>query len=367
LGVETSCDETGVAVVCERAGVLGEALHSQWALHLATRGVHPMHAAREHAAQLPGVLTEALRRAGLSSVREVDAVAVTAGPGLAPCLQQGVTFAARLAREAGRPLVAVNHLEAHLLVTRMPPAEAPPQFPFAGLLVSGGHTQLVLARGVGRYELLGATLDDAVGEAFDKVARLLALPRRDGEAAGAALERAVAEAAAVTAAPRRFSVPLQGVASLDFSFSGLKSMVRRAVDALGPAPSHAQRVEIAADFQRACGDHLAQRVRRALRSLAARDSPLVRARGGAPLELVVAGGVACNAYLRQRVAEAAARSPSPVRVVFAPPRLCGDNGVMVAWAGAERVRLGLADAHTVSFDPAWALGPRAAAAGRVGL
>lgn len=313
LGIETSCDETGVAVYDTAQGLLGEALASQISLHAKFGGVVPELASRDHAARLAPMVAEVLAAAD-TDVSELDAVAYTAGPGLVGALMVGGAYAVALAYGLGIPAVPVHHMEGHLLA---PMLEDPgPQFPFLALLVSGGHTQLVRAAALGRYETIGQTLDDAAGEAFDKVARLLELPYPGGPAIAALAERGRADAYS-------FPRPLRG-RGLDFSFSGLKTAVRITVarelehrDSL----DETARADIAASFQAAAIDSLVEKCLRA-----AHETRLER--------LVVAGGVGANQRLRSHLCAAAAQQG--IEVFFPRPALCTDNGAMIAYAGAMR-------------------------------
>ncbi|MGI3777807.1 MAG: tRNA (adenosine(37)-N6)-threonylcarbamoyltransferase complex transferase subunit TsaD [Janthinobacterium lividum] len=334
LGIESSCDETGVALLSADGEVLAEALLSQEE-HAAFGGVVPEIAARAHLAHLPRLVAEVMGRAGVV-VGDLGGVAASCGPGLIGGLIVGSGVGKGIALAAGVPFVAVNHLEGHALTARLPGlVEGGAAFPYLLLLVSGGHCQCVAVEGVGRYRRLGGTVDDAVGEAFDKVAKMLGL----GWPGGPALERLAAEGdAARVALPR----PMLGRAGCDFSFSGLKTAVAQRLTGFpsGALP-RGDAADIAAGFQAACAAVLADRVGHALAMLP-----------GAGL-LVVAGGVAANATIRAALAAAAARRG--VRMVAPPVRLCTDNAVMVAWAGIERLRLGEADGQGVAPRPRWPL------------
>jgi len=325
LGIETSCDETAAAVLDADGRILAEAVYSQLQEHAPFGGVVPEVAARAHLARLPGLVRGVMAEAGLGFA-ELGAVAATAGPGLIGGLIVGATYAKGIAMAQGLPFVAVNHLEAHALTAML--TEPGTRFPYLLLLVSGGHCQCVAVRGLGDYRRLGSTLDDAVGEAFDKSAKLLGLPWPGGPA----LERL-----AVSGDPRAVPLPrpLLGRAGCDFSFSGLKTAVSRAVQKGFAA------ADIAAGFQAAVADVLADRVRHALRMM-----PEATA-------LVVAGGVAANGAVRQALAGEAMRAGLPL---LAPPiRLCTDNAVMVAWAGLLRLRAGLTDGFDHAPRPRWPL------------
>jgi N6-L-threonylcarbamoyladenine synthase len=329
LGIESSCDETAAAIVAEDGAILAEAVLSQ-AEHAAFGGVVPEIAARAHLAHLPGLVTRVLAAAGLG-VSGLGGVAASTGPGLIGGLIVGSGLGKGIALAAGLPFVAVNHLEAHALTARLTDGLA---FPYLLLLVSGGHCQCVAVEGVGHYRRLGGTIDDAVGEAFDKVGKLLGLPWPGGPA----VERLAARG---NPARHAFPRPLRGRAGCDFSFSGLKTAVAQVVAAYPPGALPAQdAADIAASFQQAVADVMEDRVTHALAMMP-----------GVPL--VVAGGVAANGVLRatlQRVAAA-----QGVTMTAPPLRLCGDNAVMVAWAGIERLRLGLTDPLTTAPRPRWPL------------
>jgi len=329
LGLESSCDETAAAVLRADGTILAEAVLSQLAEHAPYGGVVPEIAARAHLEHLPRLVAQVMAEAGLG-VRDLAGVAATAGPGLIGGLIVGSTLGKGIALAHGLPFVAVNHLEAHALTATLPGiVDAPVRFPYLLLLLSGGHCQCVAVEGVGRYRRLGTTLDDAVGEAFDKSAKLLGLPWPGGPA----LERLAATGdASRVPLPR----PLLGRAGCDFSWSGLKTAVAHAV-AKGTGP----KADIAAGFQAAVAAVLADRARHALDMLPAATA------------LVVAGGVAANQGVRAALAGVAAQRGLPM--VAPPIRLCTDNAVMVAWAGIERLRLGLSDTLGHAPRPRWPL------------
>jgi N6-L-threonylcarbamoyladenine synthase len=334
LGIETSCDETAAAVVTGEGRILANVVHSQIDDHTPFAGVVPEIAARAHVEKLDSVIERALQVAR-TPLSEVDAIAATAGPGLIGGVMVGFTTAKALALSAAKPLVAVNHLEAHALTVRMTDQVS---FPFLLLLVSGGHCQILLVRGVGEYDRLGATIDDAVGEAFDKTAKLLQL----GFPGGPAVERKAMEGN-----PDRFSLPrpMMGRKELDFSFSGLKTAVRQAATARDGSLTSQDIADLCAGFQAAIGDVLCDRIGRAINRC--RDNDV------APTAFVIAGGVAANQYLRARLAETAGMADLPF--VAPPPALCTDNGAMVAWAGVERFRLGLTDSLGMAPRARWPL------------
>ncbi|KAG8470783.1 hypothetical protein KFE25_009204 [Diacronema lutheri] len=369
LGIETSCDDTAAAVVRSDGAILGESIAKQDAIHAQWGGVVPGLARDAHAAAVGRVVGEALAAAGLSSAADVDAIGVTVGPGLEICLRVGSAHAIELAQRHGKPFVAVHHLEAHCLMARLAArAAAPPgsaeqlPFPFLSLLVSGGHCQLLLCRGVGDYAIIGSTLDDALGEAYDKVARLLGLDVGGG--GGAALE---AFARRGNAANAPLPVPMARRKDTSFSFAGLKTAVRTRVGKLDGGGSEAERADLAAAFQLAAIAHLEQRLRYALRWCAEQrsaqaDAPIGDAAdndGAArvpPLSaLVVSGGVAANALVRARLG--ALCEEHGLAMHTPPPRLCTDNGVMVAWAAIERLALGHSDqAEGTEVRARWPLG-----------
>ncbi|HET7731904.1 MAG TPA: tRNA (adenosine(37)-N6)-threonylcarbamoyltransferase complex transferase subunit TsaD [Usitatibacter sp.] len=329
LGIETSCDETGVALYDTRDGLLGDALHSQVDLHAAYGGVVPELASRDHVRRLLPLTRMALAESG-RALSQVDLIAFTQGPGLGGALLVGASVAAGLGLALDRPVVGIHHLEGHLLSPLM--AEPRPDFPFVALLVSGGHTQLMRVDGVGRYALLGETLDDAAGEAFDKTASLLGL----GYPGGPALARLAQDGD-----PARFDFPRPMIASgdLEFSFSGLKTSVLTRVRALG-ALDDAARADLAASFQAAIVDVLVAKCRQALE------------REGLA-SLVVAGGVGANAALREKLG--AAVEPLGARVYFPPLRLCTDNGAMIAFAAALKFPEGRAGESGFAIFPRWDL------------
>jgi N6-L-threonylcarbamoyladenine synthase len=345
LGIETSCDETAAAVVARDAAghgtILGEVVLSQMDEHSAFGGVVPEIAARAHVEALDSLILDALSRAKMS-LSDVDAIAATSGPGLIGGLIVGLMTGKAIARASGKPLFAINHLEGHALTARLTDNLA---FPYLMLLVSGGHTQLVLIRGVDDYERWGTTIDDALGEAFDKTAKLLGL----GYPGGPAVERA-----ARTGNPDRFVLPrpLVGEARLDFSFSGLKTAVRQAAQSVAPVTEQ-DIADICASFQKAVSRTLKDRIGRGLQRFRTEFPDAV-----APA-LVVAGGVAANLVLRQTLQDLC--DANGFRFVAPPHALCTDNAAMIAWAGLERLATGRApDPLTVSPRSRWPLDEKAA-------
>ena len=331
LGIESSCDETGVALYDTQAGLSAHALHSQVALHQEYGGVVPELASRDHIRRLTPLLRRVLGDSG-RGLCDVDAVAYTQGPGLAGALLVGAAFAEALAAARGLPVIPVHHLEGHLLSPLL--SSRPPAFPFIALLVSGGHSQLMRVAGVGQYQLLGETLDDAAGEAFDKTAKLLGLPYPGGPALAALAERGQP---GVFPFPR----PMLNSGGLDFSFSGLKTAVQTRVREIG-APGEQQRADIARGFQDAIVDVLVEKTLRAMK-----ESGLSR--------LVVAGGVGANRELRRRMDERAGRMG--VSVFYPEFEFCTDNGAMIALAGALRLEAGLSieAAGAFAVRPRWPL------------
>jgi N6-L-threonylcarbamoyladenine synthase len=335
LGIETSCDETAAAVLAPDGTVLAEAVLSQQD-HTRFGGVVPEIAARAHLAHLPALVADVLAKAHTTPA-SLAAVAASAGPGLIGGLIVGSGFAKGMALAHNVPYLAINHLEAHALSPRLPSLGGL-DFPYLLLLVSGGHCQCVAVEGVGRHRRLGTTIDDAVGEAFDKVGKLLGL----GWPGGPAVEKLAKQGN-----PARFPFPrpLKGRAGCDFSFSGLKTAVAHAVAAYPPGPLPQQdAADLAASFQAAVADVMADRARHAMAMFT---------RSHAPSALVVAGGVAANATLRQALTAEAASAG--FRFVAPPLRLCTDNAVMVAWAAIERLRQGWTDGMDHAPRPRWPL------------
>ena len=337
LGFESSCDETGVALVQTRPGqtprLLAEALHTQVAMHADYGGVVPELASRDHIRRVLPLARQVLAQSNCT-LADVDVVAYTRGPGLAGALLVGAGVAVALAAALGKPALGIHHLEGHLLSPFL--ADDKPEFPFTALLVSGGHTQLMDVQGVGRYELLGETIDDAAGEAFDKSAKLLGL----GYPGGPALARLAA-----LGNPAGFALPrpLLHSADLDFSFAGLKTAVLTQQKKLGDGMTDAQRADLAASTQAAITDVLVAKALKALKQTGSR-------------RLVVAGGVGANLMLREKLSAGAAKLRAQVH--YPPLALCTDNGAMIALAAALRLQHGLAVLQTDgAFDvrPRWPL------------
>jgi N6-L-threonylcarbamoyladenine synthase len=338
LGLESSCDETAAALVTADGRILAHRLATQEEAHRPYGGVVPEIAARAHVEALTPLIAAALADAEMT-LADVDVIAATAGPGLIGGVMVGLVTGKALAHAAGKPLIAVNHLEGHALSPRL--ADRTLQFPYMLLLVSGGHCQILLVRGPGDYARLATTIDDAAGEAFDKTAKLLGLGYPGGP---------LVEKAAALGNPKAVPLPrpLVGTAEPHFSFAGLKSAVMRAVQS-----GHYSTQDIAASFQQAVIDCLIDRTRRALGS----DEPVTA--------LVVAGGVAANQAIRGALEALAAEHDLPF---VAPPLwLCTDNAAMIAWAGAERYAVGLVDDLTVPARPRWPLDPAAEKARGAGV
>jgi len=336
LGIETSCDETAAAVVTSAREIRANRVLSQVADHAPYGGVVPEIAARSHLEHIDRLVAEAAEEAGVQ-LSALDGIAVTGGPGLIGGVIVGVMTAKTLAQVLDKPLINVNHLEAHALSARLV-ADVP--FPYLLLLVTGGHCQLVSVEDVGRYLVLGTTMDDAIGEAFDKTAKMLGLPYPGGPAI---------EAAAIKgdAARFKFPRPLLGRPGCDFSFSGLKTAVAQTVDRLPPGALGGEDIaDVAASFQAAVTDTVLDRTRGGIETFRAAH-PKAR-------HLVVAGGVAANAALREALDDLAGQVG--YTLTAPPPALCTDNGAMVAWAGIERLGRNLTDALDFAPRPRWPLG-----------
>jgi N6-L-threonylcarbamoyladenine synthase len=344
LGIETTCDETAAAVVRRhgdgRGEIVSNVVLSQIDQHKIYGGVVPEIAARAHVEKLDFVIARAMREA-LTGFNRLDGIAAAAGPGLIGGVIVGLTTAKALALVAEKPLMAVNHLEAHALTVRLTHGT---DFPYCLFLASGGHTQIVAVLGVGDYVRLGTTMDDAMGEAFDKTAKLLGLPYPGGPEV---------EREASRGDPERFHLPrpMIGRAEPDFSLSGLKTALR--LEATKVAPLSDQDVaDLCASFQQAVADVVYDRVREGLR--------VFREGYGGPTALVASGGVAANQAIQRALNRAATESGT--LLVVPPPQLCTDNGAMIAWAGAERLALGLTDTLDVSPRARWPLAAKEATA-----
>ena len=333
LGIETSCDETGVAIYDEEKGLIANQLHTQIALHADYGGVVPELASRDHIRKLAPLLQAALQEANLTA-KDIDGVAYTSGPGLVGALLVGSTVARSLAYAWNIPAIGVHHMEGHLLAPML--EENPPHFPFVALLVSGGHTQLVRVDGVGRYELLGESIDDATGEAFDKTAKLLGLDYPGG----AALARL-----ALNGTPNRFAFPrpMTDRPGLDFSFSGLKTFAANTLHQVMQEEgelTEQSKADIAYAFQEAVVDTLAIKCKRALKQTGLK-------------RLVIAGGVSANKQLRQTLAELMQQLGG--EVFYPQPQFCTDNGAMIAYAGVLRLKQGQQQDLAIEVRPRWAM------------
>lgn len=330
LGLETSCDETGVALYDSEQGLLADALFSQIDLHRVYGGVVPELASRDHVKRMLPLIRQVLDEAGREAAH-IDAVAYTAGPGLVGALLVGAACAQAMAFAWGVPAIGVHHMEGHLLAPML--EETPPQFPFVALLVSGGHTQLVRVDGIGRYELLGESVDDAAGEAFDKTAKLMGLPYPGGPEIARLAERGT---------PGRFVFPrpMTDRPGLDFSFSGLKTSTLTTWQQRCKAgdDSEQTRCDVALAFQQAVVDTLTIKCRRALVQTGLNN-------------LVIAGGVSANQSLRQSLGQMLAELKG--QVFYARPRFCTDNGAMIAYAGCQRLLAGQHEGPEISVQARW--------------
>jgi N6-L-threonylcarbamoyladenine synthase len=346
LGIESSCDETAAAVVGNDRRILGEVVLSQLDEHRPFGGVVPEIAARAHLSHVDRLVAEAMRRAG-AGFGDLDGVAATGGPGLIGGVIVGVMTGKAIALAAGKPFLAVNHLEGHALTPRLTDDIA---FPYLLLLASGGHCQLLAVEGVGKYTRLGTTIDDAAGEAFDKVAKMAGL----GYPGGPAVEKAAGLGdAARFVLPR----PMKGKPGCDFSFSGLKNAARLLIESLPQPLSERDRADVARAFQDAVADAMADRVRRGARDAKARWPELKY--------LVVAGGVAANTALRAALVRVG--NETGLEFLAPPLKLCTDNAAMIAWAGIERLRLGQSDGLDFAPRPRWPLDPNARKVGFAGV
>lgn len=336
LGLETSCDETGLAIFdseqidSANKGLVGQVLYSQIELHAVYGGVVPELASRDHIRKLVPLLDELLTQCNMSK-DAIDAIAYTKGPGLIGALMTGALFGRSLAFGLGIPAIGVHHMEGHLLAPLM--GANPPPFPFVSLLVSGGHTQLIAAKGIGEYEILGESIDDAAGECFDKAAKMLGLPYPGGPNIAKLAE---------SGNPQAYELPRPMLhRGLDFSFSGMKTAVHNLIKDTAGSDSDAQvRADIAASFQHAMVDTLVKKCVKALK-----QAHMSR--------LVIAGGVSANTHLRETLETELAKINATVH--YAPPALCTDNGAMIAYAGFERLNAGQTDNLAVSCVPRWPL------------
>lgn len=324
LGLETSCDETGLALFDSQKGLIGQVLYSQIQLHAEYGGVVPELASRDHVRKLIPLLDELLKQSNVTK-QQIDAIAFTRGPGLMGALMTGALFGRSLAYALDIPAIGVHHMEGHLLAPLL--SEQPPAFPFVALLVSGGHTQLMGAYGIGQYELLGESIDDAAGEAFDKTAKMMGLPYPGGPNIARLAEQGD---------PKAFDLPRPMMhQGLNFSFSGMKTAV---LTQYNKVKGQGREADLAASFQEAMVDTLVKKSIRALK-----QTQLKR--------LVIAGGVSANQLLRQRLEFELAKINA--QVYYAEPALCTDNGAMIAFAGWQRLKAGQHDDLSVSTTPRW--------------
>ncbi|WP_432697817.1 tRNA (adenosine(37)-N6)-threonylcarbamoyltransferase complex transferase subunit TsaD [Marinobacterium sp. YM272] len=331
LGIETSCDETGVALYDSEQGLLGDALYSQVAMHAEYGGVVPELASRDHVRKLIPLIREVMAEAKLT-LSDIDAIAYTAGPGLIGALMVGASTGRALALSLGVPAVSVHHMEGHLLAPML--EETPPEFPFVALLVSGGHTQLVQVEGIGRYSLLGESLDDAAGEAFDKAAKMLGLDYPGGPLVAKLAQKG--DRSRFT-----FPRPMTDRPGLDFSFSGLKTFTLNTTNAQrdeNGCIDDQTMADIAAAFEEAVVDTLAIKCRRAIKQTGYR-------------QLVIAGGVSANARLREKLE--AVMKKERAKLFYARPKFCTDNGAMIAYAGCQRLLAGQHSDLTILARPRW--------------
>ena len=330
LGIETSCDETGVAIYDSESGLLGDALYSQVAVHAEYGGVVPELASRDHVRKLLPLVNEVLESSG-TAADQIDAVAYTAGPGLIGALMVGASTGRAMALAWGIPAIGVHHMEGHLLAPML--EEHPPEFPFVALLVSGGHTQLVQVDAIGEYTVLGESLDDAAGEAFDKAAKMLGLDYPGGPEVARLAEKGDRKRF-------RFPRPMTDRPGVDFSFSGLKTFTLNTANKhrVDGVLSETDRCDIAAAFEEAVVDTLAIKCRRALQQTGFK-------------QLVIAGGVSANQRLRDRLEEMVKKERA--QLFYARPRFCTDNGAMIAYAGCQRLMAGQSSDLSIQCQPRW--------------
>ncbi|MCB1644654.1 MAG: tRNA (adenosine(37)-N6)-threonylcarbamoyltransferase complex transferase subunit TsaD [Pseudomonadales bacterium] len=327
IGIETSCDETGIAVYDSELGLMSDLLYSQIDLHAEYGGVVPELASRDHIRKTLPMIDQALKESG-SARADIDAIAYTAGPGLVGALLVGASIAKSLAFAWNVPAIGVHHMEGHLLAPML--GDEKPAYPFLALLVSGGHTQLMLCRDLGDYQLLGESVDDAAGEAFDKVAKMLGL----GYPGGPAIQKLAA-----SGNPERFRFPrpMTDRPGFDFSFSGLKTFTMNTLKAI-EAPEMQDKADIALAFQTAVADTIRIKCKRAFEQTGLRS-------------LIVAGGVSANTEIRRTLDELAARSRA--RIYYPPLKLCTDNGAMIAYAGLQQLQRGYQEDSPIIVRPRW--------------
>lgn len=330
LGIETSCDETGVAIYDDKQGLLAERLYSQIQLHAEFGGVVPELASRDHVQKLLPLIDEVMREAECQS-QMLDGIAYTSGPGLVGALMVGAATAQCLAYVWRKPAIGIHHMEGHLLA---PMLEAnSPRFPLVALLVSGGHTQLIYVKAIGEYQLLGESLDDAAGEAFDKTAKMMGLPYPGGPSLARYAEQG-------NAARFEFPRPMLARPGLDFSFSGLKTFTLNTIEACGTDITDQDRADIAACFQLAVIETLTAKCKRALQQFQCKN-------------LLIAGGVSANRLLREHLSMMVLKENAAL--FYARPHLCTDNGAMIAYAGCQRLKAGQQSDLQITVRPRWPL------------
>lgn len=334
LGIETSCDETGIALYDSEQGLLADALFSQVDMHADYGGVVPELASRDHIRKTIPLIQQVLDQANLKK-SDIDAIAYTSGPGLVGALMVGAAIAQSLALALEVPAIGVHHMEGHLLAPML--EEEPPQYPFLALLVSGGHTQLVSVKALGEYEILGESVDDAAGEAFDKAAKMLGLDYPGGPRIAKLADYARQNS---IPAPCRFPRPMTDRPGLDFSFSGLKTFTLNTVNNLPPnrPASEAEKAAIALAFEDAVVDTLRIKCKRALEQTGLKT-------------LIIAGGVSANVSLRAALEKMV--TPLGAKVFYARPSLCTDNGAMIAYAGCQRLLAGQTNDLSIQVRPRW--------------
>lgn len=333
LGIETSCDETGVALYDSESGLLADCLYSQIEIHAKYGGVIPELASRDHIRKTLPLIREVVAEAGIKQ-SDIGGVAYTAGPGLVGALLVGAAIGRSLGMGWDVPTIGVHHMEGHLLAPML--ESEPPEFPFVALLVSGGHTQLVNVAGIGRYVLLGESLDDAAGEAFDKVGKMLGLPYPGGPHVAQLAQQGVA-------GKFTFPRPMTNRPGLDFSFSGLKTAVRTSIAEVSDSQGgleEQQRADIARGFEDAVVATLAIKCNRALQQTGLQT-------------LIIAGGVSANLQLREVLQQTVAKNNA--KLFYAQPRFCTDNGAMIAYAGCQRLLAGQHDDLEIRAQPRWSL------------
>lgn len=330
LGIETSCDETGVALYDDEKGVLAERLYSQISLHKEFGGVVPELASRDHVVRLLPLIDEVLQEANCAP-EDIDGIAYTSGPGLVGALMVGAATAQSLSYVWKKPAIGIHHMEGHLLAPLL--ENEAPAFPLVALLVSGGHTQLVLVKAIGDYQLLGESLDDAAGEAFDKAAKMMGLPYPGGPSIAKLAEQGDA---------KRFDFPrpMIGKPGLDFSFSGLKTFTGTTIALFGQTISEQDKADVAAGFQQAVVETLTIKCKRALEQTACKS-------------LLIAGGVSANQLLRAHLEGMVAKLNA--KLFYARPALCTDNGAMIAFAGCQRLKAGQQTPLSIQVRPRWPL------------